>query len=316
MAKDLRSIKRRINTVGSIQKITRAMDMVSTAKFKKAEAALMRLRPYGAELRDLVSKILQQAKPEDHPLLVRQDHDTPLLIVVSSDRGLCGSFNVNIVNLVEDFLAEDIDRARRTKLYFIGKKAREAMKKAPLEVIHYMELPDPPTHLHARQIVEEVTTAYLNGVISSVWVFFGRFVSSVSQVPAAERLLPLGVQTDDDALGPDVAGTGAEMPHGVGLAEAADDWTPPEAPPFGYELDPDQETMLQRILPLHLETRILVAMLESWAAEYAARMSAMHGATKAAQDMIDRLTLQYNRARQDAITKELMEIVSGAEAIS
>jgi F-type H+-transporting ATPase subunit gamma len=281
----LKSIRKRIGSVKSTQQITKAMKMVAAAKLRRAQEAAMEARPYAEKLGDLLQTVAARAGSESHPLLARREsvHHVDL-VVITSDRGLCGAYNANLLRRAEAFLAEN--RSAQVRLTLIGRKGYDFYRRRSVDIReHHVNLAAGPDHDLAVHIARRVAHDFAAGETDAVHLLYSRFQSALSQVPTVERLLPVTT--------PDVA-----------QEEMAE-----------YIYEPDAATLLDRLLVQYVTTLVHRAFLEAIASEHAARMTAMDSATSNASDMIDRLTLEMNRARQASITKELMEIVSGAEAL-
>jgi F-type H+-transporting ATPase subunit gamma len=285
----LKDIRRRIRSVKSTQQITRAMKMVAAAKLRRGQDAIVAARPYAKTMSDITAEVAARAGAEDHPLLQNRGGRRIALLVMTSDRGLCGGFNTNLCRLAQRHAEEkskagDIDECRYE---VVGRKGRDYFRRRKLNMTR--ELPGATGEValaRAKELAAAATEEFLNGTVDGVWLVYNQFKSVMSQRPVIEQLLPV-----------------AASPSG-GDAGASE---------FLYE--PGKGQILDYILPMYVETQIHRALLESVASESGARMTAMENATKSATEMIDRLTLQYNRARQASITKELMEIVGGAEAL-
>jgi len=285
----LKAVRLRIASVKSTQKITSAMKMVAAAKLRRSQDAIVAARPYAKTMADITAEVAARASAEDHPLLQKRDGRRIALIVMTSDRGLCGGFNTNLCRLAqrhaeEKSKASEIDECRYE---VVGRKGRDYFRRRKLNMTRDLPGATGDAALaRAKEVAAAVTEEFLNGTVDGVWLVYNQFKSVMSQRPVVEALLPVAA-----------AQAGAD----VGSSE------------FLYE--PGKGEILDYILPMYVETQIHRALLESVASEFGARMTAMENATKSATEMIDRLTLQYNRARQASITKELMEIVGGAEAL-
>ena len=315
----LKAIRKRIVSVKNTKKITAAMKLVAGARLRRAQDAITAVRPYAGRLQDVIAELAARAQvtsvkqeeldapldalEEDAPehsrkrwavvkaaklLLTRRDEKRVAMILLSSDRGLSGAFNSNINRRTERFLIDNADKYESVMLSIVGKKSRDYFKRRKGSLKREWTAPQtsPVALERAREIANEVTADFLNGEVDAVYIVYNAFKSAVSQVVTVEQLLPV---------------TPAKMDEANGLND------------FKYE--PSPEAILAHIVPLHVEVQIYKAMLESIASEFGARMSAMDSATKNANEMIGALTLQFNRARQAAITKELMEIIGGAEAL-
>ena len=305
MAKNLKDIRKRIDSVKNTQKITRAMKMVATAKLRRAEEAVEASRPYANELRRVIASLADRVEEEAHPLLEQRDlREKVLIIVVSTDRGLCGSFNANLFRRIRDFI-EVVDVANEdVHVSTIGDKAELQYGRVETEVLdNYPGVIGDITYAKARDIAQDGIEAFRSGNYDAVYVAYNEFISAIQYEQRIERMLPLSIETLLKAVG-----VKPEDQEEIDLEE--------EAPGTSdYIFEPDEHSLLSYTLPRHLEVQVLQALLESGAAEQAARMTAMDNATENAEEMIDDLTLEFNRARQAAITSEIMEIVSGAEAM-
>ncbi len=290
-AKDLR---KRIGSVKNTQQITRAMKMVSAAKLRRAQDAIVSLRPYANEISNVVNALARNASDSlgagerlNSPLLVIDE--TPatkvLIVVVSSDRGLCGAFNANVIKAAQRFLRSQSHKYQVVDFAFIGRKAYEFFKNKKTGR-HYSGLLQGMTFAKAQQFSDELIERYLQGEYDEIKFIYNEFRSAISQKVTVEAFLPLRP-----------------------LADAA-----PSAESKLTLYEPSPQEILERILPKHFATQVLRILFDSIASEHGARMSSMENATKNAGEMIRKLTLQYNKTRQAGITKELLEIVSGSEA--
>jgi len=282
----LKVIRKRIASVKSTQQITKAMKMVSAAKLRRAQEAATQARPYADKLGELMRNVAARAEEGAHPLLATPEEEkTTDLLLVTSDRGLCGGFNSNLVRKAEAFIRER-SGGTRVRLTVVGRKGFDYFKRRDAEIVEkQVNLLGGPDHALAMHLARGFARSFSSRATDSVYVLYMQFCSALSQTPTLERLLPIGGR---------VAETG----------------TPTE-----YIYEPNLRALLDRLLLQSIVTRIDHAFLESIASEHGSRMTAMDSATNNASDMIDRLTLQMNRARQAAITTELMEIVGGAEAL-
>ncbi len=282
----LKIIRKRIASVKNTQQITKAMKMVSAAKLRRAQEAATAARPYAEKLEALLHSVAARVGGEAHPLLQAPAEERRLrLLLITADRGLCGGFNANLIRMAEAFLDE---RGRdRVSLTLVGRRGFDYFKKRPVQIAdkHINIFGGPGAEL-AATLAREFSRQFSEGEIDGVYVIYSQFRSTLSQVPTVTRLLPI-------------------RPEG----EA------PEAVLQDYLYEPDAAEVLGRLLNRYVAVLIHRAFLESVASEHAARMTAMDSATSNASDVISRLTLAMNRARQAAITTELMEIVSGAEAL-
>lgn len=282
----LQDIRRRIASVKGTQKITRAMKMVAAAKLRRAQDSLLRARPHAYALRGLAAQVAARAGDTAHPLLSPGRGDTVGLIVVTSDRGLCGGFNANIVNAAMRALRDGF-AGRPVELVVVGRKGLEALRRRPcvIRASHTGVFDKRASSAHAR-IIGAAAEDFLSGRHAEVHCLYNEFKSAISQKVTVERLLPF------------------DLP---------DDGAAPTAVPYLFE--PDEASVLSALVTENLHVQMNRILLESAASEQGARMAAMDSATKNAGEVIERLTLKYNRARQDAITREVVEVVSGVEAL-
>ena len=288
----LKDLKTRINSVKSTQKITSAMKMVAAAKLRRAQDSAEKGRPYADRMQQIVNSLASKADPISAPqLLVGNGKDnTHLLVVVSADRGLCGGFNGAITRQTRTEVARLRGEGKTVKLLMVGRKSADALRRElgdsyidSLEGIQGTAV----EYADAASIGETVRNGFEAGEFDVCTVIFNKFKSAISQEVTLKRLIPaeVGEDTQDDDAG------------------------------VSYEYEPDEEELLAAVLPRNISTQVYSTLLESSAAELAARMTAMDNATRNAGDLIERLTLVYNRTRQATITKELIEIISGAEAV-
>ena len=284
----LQDIRRRIRSVQSTQKITRAMKLVSAAKLRRAQERILEARPYAFKMAELVGVLVRGLGEDKHPLLVRRAGPRKLYVVVTADKGLCGAFNSNIARRAVELLRGGAEG--NAAVLTVGRKARDFFRRRPWpqrgERIGFL---DRLTFTDVRTLAGELVQAYLADEVDEVWLVFNEFRSVAVQRVAVQRLLP-------------IEPPGADAPGG-------------EGPAVDYIFEPDPEAILGALLPRHVEVQVYRALLESAAGEQGARMTAMEAASKNAQEMIGLLTIQYNKARQERITKELLDIVGGAEAL-
>jgi len=292
----LKNIRTQIASKKSTQKITRAMKLVAASRLRRAQDAIMAARPYANAVSEAVAQVALRAGAESHPLLEKRNPERITLVLLTSDRGLAGGFNANIFRAVQRFIAEKKEPkdgstpAREITLEIVGKKGRDYYRRRRQSITR--ETPA-PTAESATQIAAEmahvVTHEFHEGRTDAVFLVYNEFKSAVQQTVVVEQLLPVAPP----------AGTAEAQASGV----------------LDFVYEPSKEKLLDGLLPMYVESQIYRGLLESVASELGARMTAMENATNNAKEMIANLTLQYNRARQAAITKELMEIVSGAEAL-
>ena len=281
----LKTIRKRIASVKSTQQITKAMKMVAAAKLRRAQEAAQASRPYAEKLAELLQSVAARAGEIEHALLATREAPRVIdVILVTSDRGLCGGYNSNLIRRAEQFIRGQVGVTVR--LTVIGNKAMMHFRRRPVGIAEeHTHLPGGPDHALAAQLASRVARDFADGTTDAVYLIYSQFRSALSQVPTVEQVLPV-------------------------LRPAND-----EGPLVDYIYEPDPLTLLDRLLRQYIVTIIDRSFLESIASEHAARMTAMESATSNASEMIERLTLAMNRARQAAITTELMEIVSGAEAL-
>ena len=277
-------LRRRIRSVKNTQQITKAMKMVAAAKLRRAQERMLSARPYSAALRQVLASLSTRVDVSQHPLLAaREEENKVLLLIVTADRGLCGAFNTNIIRAAQNAMVEK--GWTEVHLTTIGRKATDFFKRRPQPKKFQTTLLQALAPEAIREISTSIAADFISGEFDAVYVLYNEFKSIIAQRVALDRLLPL------------------ERPE----ADTA-------APPVEYIYAPGPEEILSELLPKHIEFQIYRVLLESAAAEQGARMTAMEAATKNASDMISHLTLTYNRIRQASITKEIIEIVSGAAA--
>jgi F-type H+-transporting ATPase subunit gamma len=285
----LRDIRRRIRSVESTQKITRAMKLVAAAKLRRAQERIIAARPYAAKMAELLASLVSRAEGEAHPLLVRRPAARKRLVIITADKGLCGAFNSNILRASLAFLREQGEAS--ITLVVVGKKARDFYRRRQWEVKSEMlGFFDRLAYAHAQELAGGLMREYLGGEVDEVHLLYNEFRSVAVQRVKREQLLPIEP---------------AGVPEGQGQGQGGGD----------YIYEPGPEAILAALLPRHVTTQVYRALMESVAGEYGARMTAMEAATKNAKEMIGVLTIQYNKARQERITKELLDIVGGAEAL-
>ncbi|HEX2664749.1 MAG TPA: ATP synthase F1 subunit gamma [Candidatus Acidoferrum sp.] len=285
----LLDFRRRIRSVKNTQQITRAMKFVAAARLRRAQEAALAARPYAKELlRVLRSTIGRIAEPQ-HPLLARRPEQRVLALVLTGERGLAGAFNTNVLRRANEFFRANRDR--QLSIVSVGKKGRDALRKAGFNLIaEYINVLARVEFATVREIANLVTDLYAKGEVDSVYIIFSEFKTVMSANLVVEKLVPV----DPDQV-----------------KEATEE---PSSAQVDYLYEQPAEQLLDRLLPRYVESQVQRAMLESSAAEHAARMTAMESATKNAGDVIEALTLHMNKVRQAAITKEIIEIVSGASS--
>jgi F-type H+-transporting ATPase subunit gamma len=287
----LRDIRTRIASVKSTRQITSAMKMVAAAKLRRATESATNARPYQETLTATIQRVASGAGDVENPLLVaRKSVKNVVVVVVGTDRGLCGGFNSNRDRRVEEFLRQLRAEGKNVQLRTYGKKSRDFLKARGFESTNESGIVAARYADAVRGLSDLLTTGFVNGEFDEAWLCFNKFKSTLTQIPTFAKVLPLTIEKQSA----EKAGGGSSL---------------------DYVYEPDGAAILSTLLPLYLRTMLLQAFLENEAGEHASRMTAMDSATRNASDLIDRLTLEYNRSRQAAITKELIEIISGAEAL-
>lgn len=280
----LKTIKRRISSVKSTQQVTRVMKMVAAAKLRRAQEAMMNARPYSHTLRDAIRDLSARVDRSHHPLLEVREIDHVGIVVVTGDRGLAGSFNVNILKKAQQLMRENAQH--HVHVVTVGKKATEFFTRRGADVTGRMSgFFNQLDFNHAVELGETITAEYLNSTMDRVYVVYNEFKSVIQQQVVVDQLLPIVPEHEPENAGVEVI------------------------------FEPNEMAILNTILPKYVNVQLWHILLESFAAEMAARMTAMENATQNAGEIIDRLTLQYNKARQSAITGEILEIVAGAEGL-
>jgi F-type H+-transporting ATPase subunit gamma len=295
----LRDIRKRIASVRSTQQITKAMKMVATAKLRRAQENILATRPYASKMLEVLRSLAARTSPDAHPLLYRREPKRIELVLFTADRGLCGAFNMNLISRAERFLEEEKAAANLT-LSFIGRKGRDYFRKKKITIRQeYVNLLGKMDYPLAARIGGELVESYVAERVDAIYLVYSEFKSAMQQRVVLEKILPLASEVLREGKE-----KGSPSPEASGIPAAVD-----------YIYEPSEVEILGKILPMYVEVQIYRALLESLASELGARMTAMENATKNASEMIDKLTLIYNKARQAAITKELIEIVGGAEAL-
>jgi F-type H+-transporting ATPase subunit gamma len=290
----LKAIRTRITSVKNTRKITRALKLVSTAKLRRAQEALIAARPYATALTRVVSELSAVAGADAHKLFEERPASRVAIVVVTSDRGQAGAFNANVVKAVERYAANELSGATEVSLRIIGRKGNQYFSRRRATVTSFDAAPLGASALElARETANRVIDDFLQRRVDRVYIAYNELKSAISQVARVKQLLPVVPEPEPTTAV-------------VATNELA-------AKDFIYE--PGKQELLERLVPLYVQIQLYRANLESIAAFFAAQMTAMENATKNAGEMIARLTLSYNRARQAAITKELLEIIGGAEAL-
>jgi F-type H+-transporting ATPase subunit gamma len=285
----LRDIQRRIRSVQSTQKITRAMKLVAAAKLRRAQERIISSRPYATKMAELLGNLVSGEGSEGaaHPLLEQREGPRRQIVIITADKGLAGAFNSNIIRRSLEFVRSS--NATEVTLVVVGRKARDFYRRRQWTIKRDMVgFWDKLAYTHAEELADYFMAQYLNGEVDEVHLIYNEFRSVAVQRPVRVQLLPIPKT--------EAAGTGADAS-------------------VDYIYEPSPEAILGDLLPRHIRMQVYRALMESLAGEYGARMTAMEAATKAAKDMINILSIQYNKARQEKITKELLDIVGGAEAL-
>lgn len=282
---NLRDIKRRIQSVKNTQQITRAMKLVAASKLRRAQESIANARPYALELMEMMNHLASRCNPDLHPLLESREENKILVLVITSDKGLCGGFNSNILRKAMDVLEGNADK--ELSLIVAGKKGRIFFQARTYKILHeYIDWTKGFDYLKAQEIGNTLVKLFVEKAVDKIYVIYNEFKSVLQQEVAVEQLLPI-------------------VPEKMKSEEL----------PVDYIYEPDEESILDRLLKMYMEVEVYRAFLESIASEHGARMTAMDNATRNAGDMIGDLTLFYNKARQAYITKELIEVINGAEAL-
>ena len=289
---NLKDLKNRIESVKNTRKITKAMQMVAAAKLRRAQDAAEASRPYSERFNSVLASLASSVGSSDSaPLLLRGTgkQDVHMLIVMTAERGLCGGFNSNIAKLARSHAAKLKEDGKQLKIITVGKKGRDALKRDLGEYfIEHVDLSEFKSikYVNAQSIAKALLARFDESEYDVATIFYSKFVNVVTQIPTAQQIIPAIFD---------------------GQSSASDNAI--------YDYEPDEETILADLLPRGVATQIFAALLENGASEQGARMSAMDNATRNAGDMIDKLTIEFNRSRQAVITNELIEIISGAEAL-
>ena len=289
---NLKDLKNRIESVKNTRKITKAMQMVAAAKLRRAQEAAEASRPYSERFNSVLASLAASVgSAEGAPLLLRGTgkQDVHLLVVMTAERGLCGGFNSNIAKLAKNHAAELISAGKQIKVITVGKKGRDALKRELGDYfIEHVDLSEFKSikYPNAQSIAKGILVRFDDNEYDVATIFYSKFVNVVSQIPTAQQIIPASFDEDSSSANQTV-----------------------------YDYEPDEETILADLLPRGVATQIFSALLENGASEQGARMSAMDNATRNAGEMIDKLTIEFNRSRQAVITNELIEIISGAEAL-
>jgi F-type H+-transporting ATPase subunit gamma len=283
----LLDIRRRIRSVKNTQQLTKAMKTVSAAKLRRAQERVMSARPYADQLRNVLANLAGRVENIAHPLLEIRPEERVLVVLVTADRGLCGAFNSNLIRTTQSFLRDNLNK-RRADLFPVGRKGRDFFRRREVSITSdYVNFFNKLDYGHAKEIAKIITDLYTEAKIDAVYIIYNEFKSAIQQRVSMEKLLPLGR---------------------AGLGDALES-------PAEYIFEQPPQQVFDRLLPRYVEIQVYRALLESAASEHGARMAAMDTASRNAGEMIESLTLNMNRVRQAAITREIIEVVSGAGAL-
>lgn len=286
----LQHLRRKIGAIKNTQKITKAMKMVAAAKLKRAQARILAARPYAHKMRNVLANLSRRVNRASHPLLQKRTGEVFEVVVVTSDRGLCGAFNANILRKATEFLQGCEARRARVTVSLVGRKGRDYFRRRHWPIRHqWTDVFDRLSYEHGLDIGQDLIQQFTKGTFDEAYVIYNEFKSAIQQRVVVEKLFPIEA--------PDEDGEPSSLMGG------------------SYEYEPDEDVLLHALLPKHFQVQMFRILLESSAAEQGARMAAMDGATRNAGELIKKLTLYYNKTRQAAITKELMDIVGGVEAL-
>jgi len=287
----LDDLKKRIASVKSTQKITKAMKMVAAAKLRRAQESAEKGRPYSKKMNNVILNLSNGISDKGNApkLLSGTGNDkVHLCVVITSDRGLCGGFNSNIIKKAKSYFSKILDEGKELKIISVGSKGNDQLKRVYgdkiIENISFKETKN-ANYFDADKVGKMVIEKFEAGEFDVCIIFYNQFKNVITQIPQAQQIIPLNNEEDENS---------------------SDE---------SYEFEPDEDEILSNLLPKNISTQIFKAMLENSASEQGARMSAMDSATRNAGEMVDKLTIEYNRSRQAAITKELIEIISGAESL-
>lgn len=279
----MRDLKRRIRSIKSTQQITRAMKMVAAAKLRKIQDRVTAGRPYAHKLSEVIRHLVATADPHEQPLVAEREVRKVGYVLITADRGLAGGYNANLIRVAQERLARE---ERPAALITVGRKGRDYFMRRGAEILReYINIGDAPDLGLAREMARDLMRLFLEGSLDEVYLIYSRFYSALRQVPQVDKLLPIA------------------PPRSEGREERE------------YIYEPGKKEVLGALLPRYCEVQVYRALLEAKASEHGARMTAMDNATENAAEMIDKLTLSFNRVRQAAITREISEVVAGADAL-
>jgi len=289
----LRDIRQRLKAIENTKKITAAMKMVAAAKLRKVQDRMLNFRPYAQRMESVLSNLAQTSERELHPLLSARPRKTVEVLVITSDKGLCGAFNANLLRIATKHLNSLRQEGFEVSVSTVGRKARDYFKRRDYNIRNtWIGISGRVAYTDAQEIAGDLIESYTNETMDEVTILFNEFKSLASQKVTTIKLLPIGVLEEEE-----------------GAKEA------PSITSGDYLYEPSREAILENLLPKHIEIQIFRSLLESSASEEAARMTAMENATKNCGDLIEKVTMLANKVRQAAVTKDLMDIVGGVEAL-
>jgi F-type H+-transporting ATPase subunit gamma len=290
----LKEVKDKIASVRKTKQITRAMNMVASAKLRKAQSRIEKFRPYAEKYYEILGDLAQGVDSSAHPLLEQRDEiNNVAVVLITSERGLCGAFNSNLVQMATKFADSRVESGQNIKFYCAGKKGSKDISKSSYDLVSdHSDVMENFDFTLASQIGSEIINAYYQREVDEVHLVYGRFINVIKQEPTRLQILPVSHESGEEQSEEEQGGTKAE-----------------------YTYEPSVEGILDELLPRFIKVQLYRGLLETSASEHAARMTAMDNATRNCDDMISNLTLTYNKARQAAITSELLDIVGGAEAL-
>ena len=287
----LKDIQLRMNSIKNTMQITKAMKMVAASKMRKAEESITNSRPYSEKLSAIISNLSDGVDSSAHPLLMKREGGKAVVLLISTDRGLCGGLNVNLCKQLNSFIPDQSNNFEVVELVTFGKKGTEYFKNRDGNIVEsFRDLKDKEMADALQKTIRDLTEKYIAGEFNHLFLAYNRFNNVVSQTPLIKQVLPIEPPKTEDSESGSEAGT-------------------------QFIFEPSSIGILDTILPQYVENQAFTALLDNNASEHAARMTAMDSATNNASDMLGKLQIQYNRARQAAITSELIEIISGAEAV-
>ncbi|MFZ4712894.1 MAG: ATP synthase F1 subunit gamma [Bacteriovoracaceae bacterium] len=286
---NVKDLKKRIKSTKSTHKITSAMKLVSAAKLSKAQSAITGARPYAGELEDTIKTVSALIKDYTHEFLKQTDNNKMILLVLSSDKGLCGGYNSGLAKAVKNYVAKNSDKD--IKVYFIGKKVKELITKSVNSGKTFTFNRTEPSYDEVRKVCEELAHHFTTGEVGSINVAYNQFQSAISVIPTISQVLPLSFSSEEQEK------LQSEFP-------------------FDFKYEPTPKEILDALIPQVYVTSVYTKVLDSIASEHGSRMSAMENASKNCKEMIKKLTIKMNKMRQAAITTQLIEVVSGAESLN